>query len=160
MIPTKHCKTYPNNKPWINWSVVHAMCALCCMCLGWHRGLEKGQIWPVSINETGQETIQTEAGGIQHHCCYYTTADPGSMWQGLQHITDCKQKTNSSVRSPQHQLKGRNYGQQGHTGHNTLCHHSVPTCFKSTTIVPLPKKDTVTCLNDCWHLNLFLLIPT
>lgn len=32
-----------------------------------------------------------------------------------------------------------------------------PLCVttRSTTIVPLPKKDTVTCLNDYWHLNLF-----
>ena len=29
-----------------------------------------------------------------------------------------------------------------------LSQSSVPTCFKTTTIVPLPKKNTITCLND------------
>lgn len=31
----------------------------------------------------------------------------------------------------------------------SLRHASVPTFFKTTTIVPLPKNSTVTCLNDC-----------
>lgn len=30
----------------------------------------------------------------------------------------------------------------------SLAQASVPTCFKSTTIVPIPKKSNVTCLND------------
>lgn len=30
----------------------------------------------------------------------------------------------------------------------SLTQTTVPTCFKSTTIVPLPKKNTITCLND------------
>ncbi|KAK3522749.1 hypothetical protein QTP86_032027, partial [Hemibagrus guttatus] len=144
---------------------------------------------------------------------YYTTADSRRMWQGLQHTTEYRQRSQGDI-TPKITLpdelnefyarfKAPNTGQQ----HKTLASENildtpltmssaevhmalrktnpwkaagpdnipgralmvcllelanvftdiynlsltqalVPTCFKSTTIIPLPTKNTVTCLND------------
>ncbi|KAK3572536.1 hypothetical protein QTP86_034561, partial [Hemibagrus guttatus] len=144
---------------------------------------------------------------------YYTTADSRRMWQGLQHITEYRQRSQGDI-TPNITLpdelnefyarfEAPNTGQQ----HKTLASEGimdrpltvssaevcmalkktnlrkaagpdnipwrallvctselanvfmdiynlsltqalVPTCFKSTTSIPLPKKNTVTCLND------------
>ncbi|KAK3562739.1 hypothetical protein QTP86_006521 [Hemibagrus guttatus] len=161
----------------------------------------------MQINQEGQERLQSEAGGI------YTTADSRRIWQGLQHITEYRQRSQGDI-TPKITLpdelnefyarfEAPNTGQQ----HKTLASEGildtpltvssaevrtaltktnpqkaagpdnipgralmvcslelanmftdiynlsltqalVPTCFKFTPIIPLPKKNTVTCLND------------
>ncbi|KAK3562666.1 hypothetical protein QTP86_004086 [Hemibagrus guttatus] len=99
---------------------------------------------------------------------YYTTADPRRMWQGIQHITEYRQRSKGDI-TPKITLpdelnefyarfEAPNTGQQNTTLASegildtpltvSSAEALVPTCFKSTTIIPLPKKNTVTCLND------------
>ena len=40
----------------------------------------------------------------------------------------------------------------------SLSQSSAPTCFKTTTIVPLPKKNTITCLNDYRPITLTSIV--
>ncbi|KAI4886686.1 hypothetical protein NFI96_027635, partial [Prochilodus magdalenae] len=90
----------------------------------------------------------------------YTSADSRRMWQGLRHITDYQQRsrevTTSHTTLPD-QLnefyarfealnpdRQRGVMAEGSTQNSSLTVTSVET----TTIVPLPKKSVVTCLND------------
>lgn len=85
---------------------------------------------------------------------YYTTADSWHMCQGLQHhrqqaegfrgqpekshiLRDCSSEL-ADVLTVIYNL--------------SLSQSSLPTCFKSTTLVPLPKNCTLICLNDVNHI--------
>ncbi|KAK3538973.1 hypothetical protein QTP86_023577, partial [Hemibagrus guttatus] len=121
---------------------------------------------------------------------FYSNADAGQMWQGLQHITDYRPTTSTTISSSDSLPDDLNtfYSRFKTSSDNTealrkinprnsagpdnipgqalracateladvltsnfnlsLSQSTVPTCFKTTTIVPLPKKSPPTCLND------------
>ncbi|KAK3535395.1 hypothetical protein QTP70_012060 [Hemibagrus guttatus] len=104
---------------------------------------------------------------------YYTTADSRCMW----HITEYRQRkgildmplalSSAEVRMALRKTNPRKAASPDNIPgwalmvcsleladmftdiyNLSLAQALVPTCFKSTTIIPLPKKNTVTCLND------------
>lgn len=94
---------------------------------------------------------------------FYTTDNSLWMWQGLQHIKDYR--TITSTISPNDSLPddlNTFYTRFETLSYNTerqvmfsppsstfpLARAFFPLCFKTTTIVPLPKKSPPTCMND------------
>ncbi|KAK3518537.1 hypothetical protein QTP70_001502 [Hemibagrus guttatus] len=163
IIPTKHCKIYPNDIPWINFEMWGMLCARFIAFVSGDIGEYKKARYNLceSIRKAKRHYSLRLEG-------YYTTADSRRMWQGLQHITEYRQRNQGDIAlkitlpDERNEFYARfeapNNGQQ----HKTLASEGildtpltvssaealVHTCFKSTTIIPLPKKNTVTCLND------------
>ncbi|KAK3561746.1 hypothetical protein QTP86_013312 [Hemibagrus guttatus] len=208
IIPTKYCKFYPNDKPWINCEVRAMLRARSTAFVSEDIGEYKKARYKLckSIRKAKKDYSLRLEG-------YYTIADSWHMWQGLQHITEYWQRSQGDI-TPKITLpdelnefyarfEAPNTGQQ----HKTLTSEGildtpltvssaevrmalrktnpkkaagpdnipgqalmvcsselanlftaiynlslnralVPTCFKSTIIIPLPKKNTVTCLYD------------
>ena len=214
IVPTKCCKIYPNQKPWINRevrSMLHAHST--AFASGDADGYKKARYdLRRSIREAKRQYRLKLEG-------YYNTSDSKCMWQGSQHITSFQQK-NSRVTanhnaSPDelyahfdtlntNQRRGIQPAEAAQSSSPTvtltevskvfrrtntrkaagpdnipgcalracsselakvftdifnlsLSMSSVPTCFKTTTIVPFPKKNNITGLNDyrpigCFHV--------
>ncbi|KAK0151122.1 hypothetical protein N1851_007759 [Merluccius polli] len=157
IVPTIQVRKFPNQKPWINSQREYK--AVKC-------GLKK------AITAAKRQYREKLDG-------FYSTADSGRMWQGLQHITDYRTTTNtiSSTDSLPDDLNifytrfetSSHSTEEAHTPGPpnqaracaneladvltsifklSLSHSTVPSCFKTTTIVPLPKKSHPACLND------------
>ncbi|KAI4881127.1 hypothetical protein NFI96_017869, partial [Prochilodus magdalenae] len=208
IVPTKRCRTYPNQKPWINCDVRSMLRARSTAFLSGNAEDYKRARYDLrrSIRQAKRQ-YRVKLEGC------YTSADSRRMWQGLRHITDYQQRsrevTTSHTTLPD-QLnefyarfealnpdRQRGVMAEGSTQNSSLtvtsvevckalrrinprkaagpdnipgralkvcsselagvfvdifnlslAQSSVPSCFKTTTIVPLPKKSVVTCLND------------
>ncbi|KAI4904828.1 hypothetical protein NFI96_006812 [Prochilodus magdalenae] len=208
IVPTKRCRTYPNQKPWINsdvWSMLHARST--AFLSGNAEDYKRARYdLRRSIRQTKRQ-YRVKLEGC------YTSADSRRMQQGLRHITDYQQRsrevTTSHTTLPDelnefyarfealNPDRQRGVMAEGSTQNSSLAVTSVevfkalkrinpwkaagpgnipgcaltvcsleltvvfvdifnlslaqsfvPSCFKTTTIVPLPKKSVVTCLND------------
>ncbi|KAK3514745.1 hypothetical protein QTP70_029693 [Hemibagrus guttatus] len=78
IIPTKHCKIYPNDKPWINCEVRAMLCARSTAFVSGDIGEYKKARYNLckSIRKVKRDYSLRLEG-------YYTTADSRRMWQGL-----------------------------------------------------------------------------
>ncbi|KAI4883718.1 hypothetical protein NFI96_007205 [Prochilodus magdalenae] len=204
IVPTKRCRTYPNQKPWINCDVRSMLRARSTAFLSGNAEDYKRARYDLrrSIRQAKRQ-YRVKLEGC------YTSADSRRMWQGLRHITDYQQRSREVTTShttlpdelnefyarfealnPDTQrgvmaegstqnsslavtsvevcktLKKINprkaAGPDNIPGHAlkvcsgmfvdifnlSLAQSFVPSCFKTTIIVPLPKKSVVTCLND------------
>ena len=88
IVPTKCCKTYPNQKPWINCDVRSMLRARStAFASGDTEGYKKARY---DLRRSIREAKRRDRVKLEG---YYTTADPRRMWQGLQHITDYQQRS-------------------------------------------------------------------
>ncbi|CAM4275437.1 unnamed protein product [Leuciscus chuanchicus] len=209
IIPTIKVRKFPNQKPWINGQVRNMLHAR-------SSAFASGNDTEYKAAKYGLRRAITAAKRNYREKLdsFYSTADSGWMWQGLQHITDYKTITGSisstdslpdelnlfftrfetssvhtewshpHIQTTQHSsppltvsstvvLKAlrrinprKAAGPDNITGRTfracateltdvftsifnfSLCQRIVPTCFKTTTTVPVPKKSSPTCPND------------
>ncbi|KAI4889071.1 hypothetical protein NFI96_016104, partial [Prochilodus magdalenae] len=208
IVPTKRCRTYPNQKPWINCDGQSMLRARSTAFLSGNA--EDHQRARYDLRRSIRQAKRQYR--VKLEGCH-TSADSRRMWQGLRHITDYQQ--GSREVTPSHttlpdQLnefyarfealnpdRRRGVMAEGSTQNSSLAvtsvevckalkrinprkaagpdnipgralkvcsselagvfvdifnlsltQSSVPSCFKTTTIGPLPKKCVVTCLND------------
>lgn len=209
IVPTIQIRKFPNQKPWINTEVRHMLRA---RSLAFRSGNEiEYKAAKYGLRKT---IIAAKRQYREKLDSFYSTADSGRMWQGLQHITDYRTTTNNitltdslpddlntfytrfeapshtaergpmytwtdqsafpppSVSSTQVHKALRKINPRKAAGPDnipgralrtcanelvdvltsifnlSLSQCTVPSCFKTTIIVPLSKKSTPTCLND------------
>ncbi|KAI4899059.1 hypothetical protein NFI96_009056 [Prochilodus magdalenae] len=162
IVPTKRCRTYPKQKLWINCNVRSMLHARSTAFLSGNAEDYKRARYDLrrSIRQAKRQ-YRVKLEGC------YTSADSRRMWQGLRHITDYQQfYARFEALNPDRQ---RGVMAEGITQNSSLTVTSVEVCkalkrinprkaagpdnipgraLKTTTIVPLPKKSVVTCLND------------
>ncbi len=220
IVPTIQVRKFPNQKPWINTQVHHMLHARSLAFTSGNETEYKAAKYGLRRAITAAKRQYKEKLDS-----FYSTADAGWMWQGLQHITDYKTTTitnispsdslpddlntfyarfeTSSVNTePKFEIEVEVEIAHTHLDHPTpppppptvssavvhkalrkinprkaagpdnipgqalracateladvltsifnlsLSQSTVPTCFKTTTIVPLPKKSPPNCLND------------
>ncbi|KAI5090163.1 gastrula zinc finger protein XlCGF28.1-like [Silurus meridionalis] len=99
-----------------------------------------------------REAKRAQAKKIHNH--FQDSGDTRRMWQGIQAITNYK--VNSRKSAGPDNIPGRVLRECAEQLADvftdifniSLSSNIVPTCLKTTTIVPVPKKSTVSCLND------------
>ncbi|KAK3572338.1 hypothetical protein QTP86_031122 [Hemibagrus guttatus] len=92
IIPTKHCKIYPNDKPWINCEARAMLRARSTAFVSGDIGEYKKARYNLCklIRKAKRDySLRLER--------YYTTADTWRMWQGLQHITEYRQRSQGDI---------------------------------------------------------------
>ncbi|KAI3360890.1 hypothetical protein L3Q82_012903, partial [Scortum barcoo] len=153
--------TYPNQKPWMNKEVRLLLKArnsafrsgdaqaYCTSRADLKRGIKKAkQAYKLKVEE------------------YFVYSDPRRMWQGIQAITDYKPSNSTPTVMNVSFLNELNdfyacfdkdnkdmiIKPKPSDDHQTLTlsptDTAVPACFKTTSIVPVPKHSSPTCLND------------
>ncbi|MCI4377016.1 hypothetical protein PGIGA_G00198560 [Pangasianodon gigas] len=211
IVPTIQVRKFPNQKPWINSQVRHMLRARSVAFATGNETEYKAAKYRLRRAITAAKRQYKEKLDS-----FYSTADARRMWQGLQHITDYKTTTNTTISLSDSLPDDLNtfYArfetsslvdtERTHTHTRTtqspsppptvssavvhkalrkinprkaagpdnipgralracateladvltsifnlsLSQNTVPTCFKTTTIIPLPKKSPPTCLND------------
>ncbi|KAI4884158.1 hypothetical protein NFI96_005463 [Prochilodus magdalenae] len=88
IVPTKRCRTYPNQKPWINCDVRSMLRARSTAFLSGNAEDYKRARYDLrrSIRQAKRQ-YRVKLEGC------YTSADSRRMWQGLRHITDYQQRS-------------------------------------------------------------------
>ncbi|KAI4893859.1 hypothetical protein NFI96_005053 [Prochilodus magdalenae] len=88
IVPTKRCRTYPNQKPWINCDVQSMLRARSAAFLSGNAEDNKRARYDLrrSIRQAKRQ-YRVKLEGC------YTSADSRHMWQGLRHITDYQQRS-------------------------------------------------------------------
>ena len=208
IVPTIRVKKFPNQKPWINTQVRSMLRARSIAHTSGNEAEYKAAKYGLRKAITAaKRQYREKLDG------FYSTADSGRMWRGLQHITDYKTTTgtissadslpddlnayytrfeasNTDTETRTHtwtsgppspppivssgqvhrvlkrinphkaagpdNIPGRALRVCANELVNvfttifnlSLSQSTVPSCFKTTTIVPLPKKTPPTCLND------------
>ncbi|KAI4881784.1 hypothetical protein NFI96_011481, partial [Prochilodus magdalenae] len=156
IVPTKRCRTYRNQKPWINCDVRSMLCARSTAFLSGNAEDYKRARYDLrrSIRQAKRQ-YRVKLEGC------YTSPDSRRMWQGLRHITDYQQRSREHYTTSHTTLpdelnefyarfealnpnRQRGVMAEGSTQNASLAVTSVET----TTVVTLPKKSVVTCLND------------
>ncbi|KAI4879075.1 hypothetical protein NFI96_030394, partial [Prochilodus magdalenae] len=142
---TKQIRTLPNQKPWINSDVRSLLKARDAAFKSARHNLKAG-IRAAKHKYSSQ---------IPAH--FNTNSDPWRMWQGIQVITDYKSKAQSSntallptteEETPLILAADELASTFTDIFNLSLAQSTVPVCFKTTTIIPIPKKSTITSMND------------
>ena len=209
IVPTIQVKRFPNQKPWINSQVRHMLRARSIAFKSGNETEYKAAKYALEkAIRAAKRQYRVKLDG------FYSTADSGRMWQGLQHITDYRTTTSTisstdslpdelntfytrfetssptTERRPSHTRSTlplsppptvssgqvhrvlRNINPRKAAGPDNIpgralracaneladvltsifnlpiSHCTVPSCFKTTTIIPVPKKSPPSCLND------------
>ena len=97
IVPTKRCRTYPNQKPWINCEVRSMLRARSTAFASGNAEDYKKARYDLrrSMREAKRQCRLKLEG-------FYSTADSRRMWQGLQHITDYQQRSGGGHNQPTH----------------------------------------------------------
>ncbi|KAK3528699.1 hypothetical protein QTP70_009959 [Hemibagrus guttatus] len=160
----KHVKHFPNQKPWMNSEV-------CLLLKARDAAFKSGNAEDYSraranLKRSIRKAKHAHKLRIEEH--FHGNSDPRCMWKGIQSITDHKPSIQSlpinNAFLPDvlnHFFAHFDKGIIHHTRNaesSTVAHlislstteaqATVPTCLKTTTIIPVPKHSSAKCLNN------------
>ncbi len=124
VIPTKIIRIYPNQKPWINSDVRSALSARTSAFKSGNTDDRKQASY--DLRRSIKAAKRQYKNKVEEQ---FNNNNPRSMWQGINNITGFK-------------------GGFTDIFNLSLSLSVVPSCFKKSTIVPIPKKNKITCWND------------
>ncbi len=154
VVPTKTIRIYPNQKPWIKSDVRAALSARTSAFKSGNSDDRKQASY--DLRKSIKADKQQYKNKVEEQ---FNTNNARSMWQCINNITDFKGNKPDTVNIAASLPDELNIFYARFEAHNTAHTESalfnlslslpvVPLCFKKSTIVPIPKKNKITCLND------------
>ncbi|KAI5607308.1 hypothetical protein C0J50_7060 [Silurus asotus] len=123
-------RTFPNQKPWVDKTIRDALRS---RSAAYNTGLATGDM---DEYKAASYSVRRAVKDAKHRYgskleSQFQQGGSRSLWQGLRTITDYKTPSSRMVNADQMESQA-----------------VVPSCFKQSTIVPVPKKPQPACLND------------
>ncbi|KAI3362648.1 hypothetical protein L3Q82_001632 [Scortum barcoo] len=151
VVPRITVQTFPNQKPWVNGEV---RAKLKARTDAYNSGdLEEYRKSRYALRRAISSAKRQYRDKVESH---YKGSNTRSMWAGLKTLTDYKKKISSAEAPGPDGIPGRALkvcADQladvfADIFNMSLLQSVVPTCFKETIIVPVPKKTKILSLND------------